>query len=177
MSTYIDFDLKNYELPKPINMVIPKGDYILQVISYEFKDTKKAIQNNTNEFYANIKLRVVNGEYENRILFDILNLKNSNEDAERISRQRLKSIVHYSGLEDSFNETKNMDILIHAIVGAFINIEIHEYKGVEQERNRIVSYKDPSKINIYTKPKEQSNDLSYEIQETPFPDLDDKLPF
>lgn len=66
---------------------IPAGKYKAIITESEMKPTKAG----TGE-YLSLRLDIIDGEYEGRVIFDILNLDNPNDEAVRIARKQLSAI-------------------------------------------------------------------------------------
>ena len=66
---------------------LPAGDYQMMVIASDMKATKDG-----KGKYLELKLQVVSGQFQNRTLFDRLNLVNANEQAVQIAKGTLSSI-------------------------------------------------------------------------------------
>ena len=72
---------------------IPAGWYTCMITESEMKPTK----NNTGE-YLQLRLDVIEGEHENRVLFDRLNLNNPNQTAVEIAQRQLSAICRAVGV-------------------------------------------------------------------------------
>ena len=66
---------------------LPAGEYQVIIVESKMKPTKSG-----EGQYLELKLQVLNGKYQNRTLFDRLNLFNKNEEAVKIARGTLSSI-------------------------------------------------------------------------------------
>ena len=66
---------------------IPAGEYEACIVNSEMKQTKDG----TGE-YLNLEVQIISGEYQNRRLFEKLNLRNRNEQAVQIARGTLSAI-------------------------------------------------------------------------------------
>lgn len=79
---------------------IPAGDYDMQVIESEIRETK----DRTGE-YLKLTLEVISGPHANRRIWDNLNIRNSNADAQRIAQRALADLClavgHTGPLRDS----------------------------------------------------------------------------
>lgn len=66
--------------------IVPSGTYKVCVGSAEIKDTKSgsALQ---------LGYKIVDGEYEGKLIKDFLNIINPSEDAQRISQERLATVA------------------------------------------------------------------------------------
>lgn len=67
--------------------LVPPGDYDAVIVKSEAKKTKDG-----GGKYLNLQLQILNGKYQNRILFDLLNLWNASPEAVKIARGTLSAI-------------------------------------------------------------------------------------
>lgn len=72
---------------------IPPGDYMLHVIASEMIATRAG----TGE-YLKLTLQVLTGPYANRLIWDNLNIRNQNADAERIANRNLADLMLLLGI-------------------------------------------------------------------------------
>ena len=72
---------------------IPAGWYTAMITDSEFKATK-----NGNGEYLQLRLDVIEGEHEGRVLFDRLNLNNPNQTAVEIAQRQLSAICRAVGI-------------------------------------------------------------------------------
>ena len=72
---------------------IPAGWYTAMITDSEFKPTKSG----TGE-YLQLRLDVIEGEHEGRVLFDRLNLNNPNQTAVEIAQRQLSAICRAVGV-------------------------------------------------------------------------------
>lgn len=72
---------------------IPAGWYTAMVTDSEFKPTK-----NGQGEYLQLRLDIIKGEYEGRVIFDRLNLNNPNQTAVEIAQRQLSSICRAVGI-------------------------------------------------------------------------------
>ena len=78
---------------------IPAGTYVAQIIDSDVKTTKAG----TGQ-YLQLTWKVLDGPYHGRLVFDRLNIRNSNQTAEQIGQKALSSLCHVTGvlrLQDS----------------------------------------------------------------------------
>ncbi|MFZ5828807.1 MAG: DUF669 domain-containing protein [Planctomycetota bacterium] len=85
------FDANNYQ-PTSFD-VLPNGEYEVVIVGSELKPTKAG-----NGRYLELTLQVLNGEYQNRKLFDRLNIFNPNQQAQDIARGMLSAICRAVGV-------------------------------------------------------------------------------
>ena len=67
--------------------VLPAGDYPMVIVESEMKKTKDG-----NGQFLQLKLQVLSGPFQNRTLYDRLNLVNKNDTAVQIAKGTLSSI-------------------------------------------------------------------------------------
>jgi hypothetical protein len=78
---------------------LPSGNYTAMVVQSEFKETKAKTGH-----YLQLRWKVIEGEFKDRLIFDNLNLDNPNPVAVEIARKRLNTICKAAGkvgVEDS----------------------------------------------------------------------------
>lgn len=72
---------------------IPAGWYTGMIVSSEMKQTK-----NGNGQYLQLRIDVIEGEHEGRVIFDRLNLINDNQTAVEIAQRQLSAICRAVGV-------------------------------------------------------------------------------
>lgn len=72
---------------------IPTGSYIAQIEESNIKDTKTK----TGEILT-FKWRILDGEYQNRVIFDRVNIRNASKQAQEIGQRQLASIRLATGI-------------------------------------------------------------------------------
>jgi hypothetical protein len=109
---------------------LPPGDYEACIVASEFKTTK-----NGDGQYLDLELSILNGQYQNRRLFEKLNLKNANETAVQIAQGTLSAIcraVNVLQPNDS-SELHNRPLRI--------SVGVEKRKDTGELTNRIKSFK------------------------------------
>ncbi len=107
---------------------IPAGKYRAIIADSEQRTTKAGTGS-----YLKLKLQVVDGPYENRIVWANLNLDNPSADAVRIARQDLAQICQAVGLSDVPENTEALhDVPLGIIVA------VRQYNG--QDQNEVKGY-------------------------------------
>ena len=104
----IDFNAEAIE-PQSDFSPLPVGNYTVVITQSEMKPTKTG-----SGQYLQLTLQVVEGEYKNRLIFENINLINSNEVAVQIAQKTLSSICHAVGVlhpKDS-NELHDKPLMI-----------------------------------------------------------------
>jgi hypothetical protein len=72
---------------------IPAGEYEVAIVASEMKPTKDG-----SGKYLNLELQVLSGQFQNRKLFDRLNLENKNAQAVQIAKGTLSGICRAVGV-------------------------------------------------------------------------------
>lgn len=72
---------------------IPAGEYIAQIVKSEWKDTKAG-----DGKFIQFQIKILEGEFTGRVLFDRLNLVNPNPVAVEIANKGLNSMCDACGL-------------------------------------------------------------------------------
>ncbi len=101
MGRLSDFDPSKVEDRK--YELIPDKTELLVIIS---ESEERESKNNPGNFYENMKLQVVKGDYEGRTIYLRLNLCNKNPTAKTIADSQLKDIYRALNIEgaDEFDE-------------------------------------------------------------------------
>lgn len=86
------FDANAVEPNKPFD-ALPAGKYDVVIVKSEMKATKSG-----EGRYLEMELQILNGEHQNRKLFDRLNLENKSEKTVQIARGTLSSICRAVGV-------------------------------------------------------------------------------
>lgn len=109
---------------------IPAGEYKAIIVASEVKTTSAG-----DGEYLKLELQIVEGKFENRKLWDNLNLKNPNDLAVKIARGTLTSIckaIGKSHVEES-EELHNKPL--------FIKVAIEKRRDTGEDQNKIKGYK------------------------------------
>lgn len=88
----IDFNAEEIE-PQSDFSPLPVGEYTVVITQSDMKPTKTG-----NGQYLQFTYQVVDGEYKNRLIFDRLNIVNSNSVAQQIAQKALSSICRAVGV-------------------------------------------------------------------------------
>lgn len=72
---------------------LPAGEYKVMVTDSEMKENSKGTGS-----YLQLRLDVIEGEYENRVVFDRLNLQNTNQTAVEIAQRQLSALCRAVGV-------------------------------------------------------------------------------
>jgi hypothetical protein len=124
----IDWNIDDYEASQP-QTAIPAGKY-LAIIA----DTNEKVSKNGDK-YIELKLQIVHGEYQNRNLFDILNLWHPNEQPRNIARGTLKAICDAVGIRASDTQQLCNKPLVITVA-----VEDNTYNGNTTKQNRVKGY-------------------------------------
>jgi len=84
------FDATQVE-PNAPRELLPPGKYVAQIVKSEMKPT------NSGGEMLEIELDIIEGEFQNRKLWDRLNLVNTNPKAQEIALRTLSAICHATG--------------------------------------------------------------------------------
>lgn len=88
----LNFDARNVD-PKDSFDPIPAGWYNGRIDASEMKPTKDG-----QGQYLELRIRIIDGQHANRVIFDRLNLKNKNPIAEELAAKTLSQICHAIGV-------------------------------------------------------------------------------
>jgi len=94
--------------------VIEPGEYPAVITKSEMKPTKDGSGQRLN-----LTLQILSGKYQNRTLFDGLNVKNKSQQAEQIGRSQLKAVCVAVNVPDPkvSEELHNKPLIIKVAVG------------------------------------------------------------
>ena len=81
-------------LPVANNDILPVGEYTMQIIKSEIKETKAG-----TGFYLQLEFEVLGPSQSGRRYWDRLNLKNPNPDAESIAKRQFRDIYSAAGFD------------------------------------------------------------------------------
>ena len=92
----LDMDFNPAEVPEDDRSFepLPAGDYTMQVIDSEIKATKA----NNGDQQLVLTLEVIDGPFSNRRVWDRLNIRNHNADAQRIAQRGLADLCLAVGI-------------------------------------------------------------------------------
>lgn len=109
--------------------LIPAGDYKCIIIESEMADTSKGGQ------MLKLTLQIIDGPFQNRMLWDRLNLVNSNEKAVEIAQRTLSAICHAVG---KFQVSDSAELHNLPLIAA---VKIRPEQGQYGPQNEIKGYK------------------------------------
>jgi len=109
---------------------IPEDWYLAEIQKSEMKPTKAKTGS-----YLSCQLKVLEGEFKGRFLFNLLNLDNPNPVAVEIAQKELASICEACGIDELEDSTE-----LHGIPMA-IKVVIKEGSGGYPPKNEIRAYK------------------------------------
>lgn len=134
MASLTDLDLKNTQAGGSFEP-IPAGEYPAILVHSEKKPTKDG-----TGARLELKFQILNGPYQNRTLFDGLNIINKSAQAQQIGRGQLKALCVACGVPDPSDsaELHNRPLNIRVAVGKDQN---------GNPRNEIKGYKSRSESN------------------------------
>lgn len=125
----LSFNSRNHEDMKGDFAPIPAGQYIAQIISSKIQQT-----NAGDGEFIKLQAEVIQGEYQKRLIFVNLNIKNPSTVAVEIGQKELATLcraVNVLDLQDT-NQLHNIPFI--ATVG------ITEARGKYDAQNKIVNY-------------------------------------
>lgn len=134
MASLTDLDLKNTQAGGSFEP-IPAGEYPAILVHSEKKPTKDG-----TGARLELKFQILNGQYQNRTLFDGLNIINKSSQAQQIGRGQLKALCLACGVPDPNDsaELHNRPLNIRVAIGKDQN---------GNPRNEIKGYKSRSESN------------------------------
>lgn len=88
----LNFDASQHD-PMQERGIIPPGEYVAVIV-----DTEAKAANSGKGDYLNVEFDIIDGQFQGRKAWTILNLWNANETARSIAHQELKSICDAIGL-------------------------------------------------------------------------------
>lgn len=89
----LDFDASGVQPSTGISDPVPAGWYNVVIDESEIKPTKDA-----SGAYLNLRFNILDGQYANRKVFTLLNIKNNNAQAVEIAYRDLSAICHAVGV-------------------------------------------------------------------------------
>lgn len=110
--------------------ILPAGDYEACIANSEMKPTKDG-----QGQYLNLEIQIVGGQYQNRKLFEKLNLVNKNETAVTIAKGTLSAICRAVGVLTP-NDSSDLHNKTFRIT---VGVKKSDYSG--EMENRIKSFK------------------------------------
>jgi hypothetical protein len=121
---------------------LPEGEYTLKAVEAVEKVTKAG-----NGNYINVKFEVVKGEFAGRLLWNIFNINNPSETAQRIGRQQAVAWATACGKPDCDDTDKLLDKSFKAAVS------IQPAKDGYAASNRIKAFLFDSSASADEKPR------------------------
>lgn len=109
--------------------LIPGGNYQFEIVESDFKPT----QNGKGDVLK-LKMYIIDGEFQGRILFDNLTLRHDNETAQRIAQSKFAALRQAVDVPSP----QNSDELHHKAFWAEVGIE--KRKDTGENQNRIKRY-------------------------------------
>jgi hypothetical protein len=114
---------------------IPAAWYLAEVTKSEMKATKAGTGK-----YLTCQIKVLEGEYKNRYLFNLLNLINPSQTAVEIAQKELASMCEACGLDEIEDSTE-----LHGIAMA-VRVIIKPADAKYPAKNEIKDYKPESEM-------------------------------
>jgi hypothetical protein len=149
---------------------LPKDNYDVKIMGEEIKPLKSGKGTGLT-----LKLEVQGGEYNKRILFDLLCIQHENETAQRIAHEKLAKLCKSVGISKLIDSSELVDKTCVAVVSQRDNT----YNGETTVVNQINSYEQSPN---YIKDDYPANMLKNQAKpKTPEPvadgSLEDEIPF
>lgn len=116
------------DLPDDEKSLIPSGVYSVVISEAELKTT-----NSGTGQYISLKLKVVGGQYSNRVIFDMININNPNPTAQNIGLATLKKIMKAMQLDS----VQNTDQLVGGNLVVKVGVELSDEYG---DKNKVKDY-------------------------------------
>ena len=124
---------------------IPAGWYQAIISNSEMKATRDGYGE-----YLSLTLQIIDGQYENRLVFARLNLKNANDKAVDIARKDLAAICRAVGVMSPQASEQLHDIPL------MIKVKVRPASGDYEASNDIGGYKAVEGANLTPAPKPQT---------------------
>ena len=124
---------------------IPAGWYTAIISNSEMKATRDGYGE-----YLSLTLQIIEGQYENRLVFARLNLKNANDKAVDIARKDLAAICRAVGVMSPQASEELHDIPL------MIKVKVRPASGDYEASNDIGGYKAAEGANLTPAPKAAS---------------------
>lgn len=113
---------------------IPAGDYVLMVEKVELKPTKAGTGS-----YLSLQLKVQGGQFNNRVVFDMITYENPNPQAVEIGHRKLSGLCRAAGIAQ-LSDTQQ---LVNRIVSGKVSIK-EDKTGQYDPSNEVKMYKSAS---------------------------------
>jgi hypothetical protein len=114
------------EIPSDFG-ALPEGKYLVHIA-----ETEEKISNSGNK-YLNLKLQVLEGEYKNRYLWDIVNLWHPKDNVREIAQQTMKTICNATNVL----KPQTSEELHYIPLRASVSLETDSQYG---DQNRVKKY-------------------------------------
>jgi len=139
---------------------IPAGEYVAAIVDSGYFENKKGTGG-----YLKFKLRILDGEYKGRIVFEnAINIVNESKEAQTIAQSQLSAIAHAVNVLDVYYDntlkTQSADCL-HDIP---MTIEIGQEEYNSRTVNRILAYL-PLEDDVEEEDREEENEVEEEEEE------------
>jgi hypothetical protein len=99
---------------------LPAGNYRVYIDSAETKQNK-----NNGGFHVSVTLKVVDGEYNGRLLFQNFNIENNNETAQKIGKAQFKKMLIGIGAPVNLATEDQMK---SAVIGKVVFVKVGQKK-------------------------------------------------
>lgn len=129
-----DIDTDSIEANSGRSDPIPAGDYSLQMVEQELRQTKAG-----TGMMLSCQFKVVDGEYENRVVFHSFNIRNPNAQAQIIGIGQLKALCLSTGVP--FDQVRSdASVLLYSPFSAKVGLS-KTSEAYPDPRNEIKAFK------------------------------------
>lgn len=102
---------------------LPEGDYAVAVVDCEFKDSKAG-----NE-YLKIQFKVLEGNHENRTIWDNYNVFHSDDKVRNIAMGQLKTLLKHNGVTEMKFDSKETFVGVLQGCHALAKVKVRTQEG------------------------------------------------
>lgn len=108
---------------------VPAGEYVVMITESEMKPTR------TGGEMLSLTHQVIDGEFKGRLIWESLNLVNSNPKTVQIAQGHLSAICHAAGITQAITDSEQLHNR-----PMIIRVEVDEQEGY-RPRNRVKAWK------------------------------------
>jgi uncharacterized protein DUF669 len=108
--------------------LLPPGKY-----PAEIEDARVVVTKNGNGQMVNLRWKIVEGEYENRTVFQSILIQHTSADAQKFGRQKFKDVAVACGITDAITD---LDVLKYKACTIHVGIE-KDKNGEYPDKNRV----------------------------------------
>lgn len=156
---------------QPDFQLIPPGDYVCEIEASEEKPTKDGTGS-----YFNLKIKITEGQYENRLIFQMLHLGNKSEKCRNFALSTLKKICTAVGMDGKLPKDTSE---LHG-VPFLAYVGIRKGVGSYEDQNEVKTW-NPLQDMVPNSPKKETSKtvtaLPSRSKAPATPMSDDDIPF